>query len=749
MTAFIERRAARSGGIESPRFSRRTLLRSVAGAGAGLTLGLLLPSRGAEAAADAGEGPADARDGEPFAPNAFVRLAPDGTVTVICKHLEMGQGVYTGLCTLVAEELDAAWSQVRPEPAPADAARYNNLFWGPLQGTGGSTSLANAFEQMRRAGAVARAMLVTAAAQEWGVAPAEIETAEGVLRHPASDRSAPYGAMVERAAGLTVPDPDSVALKAPEQFRLIGKGDLRRPDAEARINGTAIFASDIRRPGMLVARVRRPPRFGAVLKTLDEDAAKSVPGVKAVLVLPRGVAVVAEKSWQADQARAALNITWDDSAALTVGTDAIRKQYRELAEQPGTVVRNDGDAAAALSDPEGRTLEATYEVPYLAHAPMEPPSAVAHLTDAGIEVWTGSQVPTMDVLTIAEAARVKPEAVTLHVTLAGGSFGRRANPAGDCVAEAAGIARGLLDRGIVAPVQLAWTREDDIRGGFYRPMALHRVSGALDPNGRPVAWRQRVVCQSVLKDTPFAPILGAPGIDPMAVEGVKDLPYAVPNVHADLHMPETGVPVLWWRSIGHSHTAFAVESFMDEMAHAAHVDPLVLRLDLLRDHPRALGVLMLVAEQAGWHAPMEGGRGRGLAVHESYGSVVATVAEVTVREQTIRVDRMVCAVDCGLPVNPDIIRAQVEGGTVFGLSATLRSRLTLDETGLVRQSNFHDFEVLRQASTPEIAVHIVPSTDPPSGIGEPAVPPVAPAVANAVFAATGRRLRSLPLRVPS
>ncbi|WP_299442071.1 xanthine dehydrogenase family protein molybdopterin-binding subunit [uncultured Rhodospira sp.] len=751
MTHVFERLAAHPSTLNTaahdraPRLSRRTLMRVMAGTGAGLTLGVVLPVARAQETADS-------EAAEPFAPNAFVRIAPDNTVTVLIKHLEMGQGVFTGLTTLVAEELDAAWEQMRPEHAPADAKRYNNLFWGPAQGTGGSTSLANSFEQMRRAGAVARAMLVQAAARAWGVPAEAIETRDGVLRHAGSGREATYGAMAERAARVAAPDPASVPLKQPSAFRLIGKASLPRPDTAAKLKGDAVFASDLKLPGMMTALVRRPPRFGATVKAVNADAARDMPGVKAILPLPAtaggGIAVVADSMWHALKAREALKVEWDESAAVRVGSKALMEQYRELAATPGTPFRTDGDALAALSEPGAQMVEAAYEVPFLAHAPMEPLSAVARMTDTGIEVWAGAQTPTFDVLNIAAAARVKPETVSLHVTHAGGSFGRHANPTGDYVAEVAAIARGLVDQGIEAPVKLLWTREDDIRGGYYRPMALHALAGALAAEGgRPSAWRQRVVTQSILKGTPFEAFLVDDGIDQTSVEGVIDLPYAIPNIKGELHSPDPGIPVLWWRSVGHSHTAFAVESFMDELAHAAGVDPLVLRRDLLRDHPRLLGVLNRAAEEAGWGQPMPDGRGRGLAVHTSFNSHVAHVAEVTAKDGGFTVDRLVCAVDCGVPVNPDIIRAQIEGAAVFGLSAALRSRLTLDETGQVTQSNFHDYEILRMASMPEIEVHIMPSTEPPTGIGEPGVPTVAPAVANALFAATGKRLRSLPLRL--
>ena len=742
MTHLFERLNAVAPTLASPpaarRPSRRDLLRVMGGVGAGLTLGLMLPG-GAKTAA--------AAEGDAFAPNAFVRVDTDNTITVLIKHLEMGQGVYTGLATLVAEELDAAWDQVRADHAPADADLYNNLFWGPVQGTGGSSSLANAFLQMRRAGAVARAMLRQAAAGAWGVTATEVGTAEGHLIHPGTGERVPYGAMAARAATLPPPDPESVSLKAPGDFTLIGRADLRRKDALEKTDGRAVYASDVMLNGLLTAVMLRPPRFGATLASLDAGAAEAMPGVRAVFAIPRGVAVVADGFWRAQKARQAVKVAWDETSAVRTGSDALWTQYRALAETPGRTFRDDGDVHAALATAASSVLEATYTVPYMAHAPMEPLSAVALKTAGGIEVRTGSQIPTMDVLAIAEAAGLRPDQVTLRTLYAGGSFGRRATPDNDVAAEVAAIARGLFDRGISAPVKLLWSREDDIRGGRYRPMALHSLRGALDEARRPLAWQHRIVTQSILKGTPFESVLVKDGLDQTSVEGVIDLPYAIPNMLGDLHGPDPGVPVLWWRSVGHSHTAFAVESFVDELAHDAGADPLAWRMDLLADHPRLLGVLMLAADKAGWAAPLDAGRGRGIAVHKSFGSYVAHVAEVTVSDTTLTVDRLVCAVDCGIPVNPDMIRAQMEGGTGFGLSAALRGRITLDDTGKVMQSNFHDFEILRMFAMPPVEVHIVPSTEPPSGVGEPGVPTVAPALANAIFAASGKRLRDLPLKL--
>jgi len=725
--------------------SRRTLLKVMAGSGAGLTLGLVLPRADAHAQTQAAEDDS-AADDSLFAPNAFVRIDPDDTVSVVIKHLEMGQGVFLGLTTLVAEELDARWDQMQPESAPADASRYNNLFWGPVQGTGGSTSMANAYQQMRRAGAVARALLVRAAAERWGVPADGLRVADGTVSTADGDRTASFGALATDAAALPVPDPESIPLKDSSAFRLIGKATPPRPDSADKIRGSAVYAGDIRLKGRLSALVRRPPRFGATLTEMHPDEIMAMPGVKAVFAVPAGVAVVAETFWQAHKAREALRVTWNTDAAVSVGTDDMMARFRDLATTPGTIFRNDGDALAALSDKDATPIEAVYEVPYLAQAPMEPLSAVARMRADGIEVWAGSQAPTLDVLSIAAAAGVPPDAVTLNTVLAGGSFGRRANPTGDYLAEVAAIARGLADRGMEVPVQLQWTREDDIRGGAYRPMALHALRGALDTTGRPTAWRHRVVCPSILTGTPLEnAFMGDDGIDPTAVEGVRDLPYALPNLLADLHMPETGVPVLWWRSVGHSHSAFAVESFLDEMAHAAGADPLVLRLHLLGHEPSHLGVLLKVAQEAGWGLPMPAGRGQGLAVHRSFGTTVAMVAEVAANKDGFSVERLVCAVDCGLAVNPDTVRAQIEGGALYGLSAALSGRLMLNKTGQVQASNFHDYQVLRMDAAPAVEVHIVPSTAPPSGVGEPGVPPVAPAVGNALFAATGQRLRRLPL----
>lgn len=719
--------------------SRRTLLRTGLLAGTGLLLGLRLGHAPA-ALAERLKGGAPPPAAATFAPNAFVRIGTDNLVTVIVKHLEMGQGTYTGLPILVAEELDAAWEQVRAEGAPADAERYNNLFWGKAQGTGGSTALANSFEQLRKAGAVARRMLVAAAAERWQVPVGEIRVRDGVLAHP-SGRKASFGELAEAAARQPVPA--QVKLKDPSRFRLIGNASLRRKDGPAKTDGTAIFTQDVTLPGIRTALVLHPPRFGARVKHAQETEARAIPGVERVAVIPSGVAVVARDFWTARRARDALRVEWDESRAMTEGSAEILARYRELAKTPGTVARQEGDSDKALAR-AAQTIEADYSVPFLAHAAMEPLDCVIEPTERGVRVWNGAQLQTADQAAVARVLDLEPEQVEIRMLFAGGSFGRRANPASDYLVEAAECYKAL---GARLPVKLLWTREDDMRAGWYRPLYLHRLRAGLDKSGRPVAWDQRIVGQSVLAGTAFESAMVKDGVDRTSVEGAVNLPYRIPNLRVDLHSPRLPVPVQWWRSVGSSHTAFAVEGLIDELAAAARQDPVEYRVALLKDRPRHLGVLKLAADKAGWGNPLPKGRGRGIAVHESCGSYVAQVAEVTVRRGgQFRVDRVVIAVDCGLPVNPDTIRAQMEGGMGFGLSAALLGEIRI-ENGAAVQSNFHDYPLLRIDRMPEVEVHIVPSAAPPTGVGEPATPVIAPAVANALFAATGQRLRSLPLRL--
>ncbi|HYN78355.1 MAG TPA: xanthine dehydrogenase family protein molybdopterin-binding subunit [Lamprocystis sp. (in: g-proteobacteria)] len=717
--------------------SRRTFLKTGIAAGAGLLLGLRLGPDAGAGMLEAGPkvaAPAVAA----FEPNAFVRIGTDDTVTVIVKHLEMGQGTYTGLPTLVAEELDAAWSQIRAEGAPADAARYNNLFWGKAQGTGGSTAIANSFEQLRTAGAAARQMLVAAAAAQWGVPTAEIKVKDGVVSHPAGHR-ARFGELAEAAARQTVPS--QIKLKDPAQFRLIGKPGLHRTDGPAKVDGSALFTQDVTLPHLRTALVLHPPRFGAKVKHAQETEARAIAGVERVAIIPSGIAVIARDFWTARRARDALRVEWDESAAMGEGTPEILASYRALAKTPGTLARQVGDVDAALAA-ASQVIEAEYTVPYLAHAAMEPMNCVIEPTDQGVRVWNGEQSQTGDQAAVAQVLGLKPEQVEIRMLFAGGSFGRRANPASDYLVEAAHCYQALEAR---LPVKLLWTREDDMRAGWYRPLFLHRIRAGIDAKGRPVAWDQRIVGQSIAAGTPFEPMLVKGGVDQTSVEGAAA--YEVPHLRVDLHSPRLPVPVQWWRSVGSTHTAFAGECMIDELAAAAGQDPVAYRLRQLKGQPRHQAVLKLAAEKAGWDKALPKGRGRGVAVHESFGTCVAQVAEVTVRKGgQFRVDRVVIAVDCGIAVNPDVVRAQMEGGMGFGLSAALTGEIRI-EKGAVVQSNFHDYPILRIDRMPAVEVYIVPSAQPPTGVGEPATPVIAPAVANALFAATGQRLRSLPLRL--
>jgi isoquinoline 1-oxidoreductase beta subunit len=729
--------------------SRRQFLKASSTAVTGLVLGFYLPVRKrllAEAAAGSEQ------DG--FVPNAFLRVAPDNTVAIVSKHAEGGQGIYTGLATILAEELDAEWSQIRVEPAPADRNLYRNLQFGS-QTTGGSNSIPNSYDQYRRAGATARAMLVAAAAGRWGVPSNEITVDDGVVRHPPSRRKGTFGELAISAA--TLPVPAQVTLKDPKNFKLIGAQHLRRIDGKSKSNGTAVFAIDFSLPEMVTALVARPPRFGATVKSFDATATRAVPGVVDVVQVSTGVAVVAQSFPAAQRGRNALHVDWDESKAEKRGTPELLKEYRALLESPGAIARRDGDCPRALAG-AARTLTATFEFPYLAHAPMEPLSGVVRLSAERCDIWTGD----WDISGVQDdAVRItglKPEQIDIHSLFGGGSFGRRGSGASEVVE----VANAIGGR---APVKLFWTRGEDMRGDSYRPMYLHKLTAGLDERGNLIAWQHRIVGQSVLGNDPHWLVNG---VDITSVAGASNIPYDIPNILVDLHTPTPGIPVDQWRSVGDSHTAFAVETFLDDIAHAAGRDPYQLRLALLAKDPREKNileltapapmrpglfakfprdrqVLQLAAEKAGWGTPLPAGKGRGIAVHYSFHSSLAYAAEVTVASDgSFKVDRVVCAVDCGVAINPDVIRAQVEGGVGFGLGAILYGAITL-KNGQVEQSNFNDYRVLRMREMPKVEVHIVASGEPPSGIGEPVVPPIGPAVSNAIFAATGKRARTLPM----
>lgn len=716
--------------------SRRGFLIGASATSAGFAVGFRPLASTAATAASADQ---DAPPANPF--HAYVAVDEDGTVTVLSSQFDMGQGSWHGLATLVAEELDAYWDALTVVGASGNTGLYGNLAWGGVaQGTGGSTSMVTSWERYRTAAAAARHMLVEAAAEAWSVPGDEITVRDGRLRHAGRGREAGFGAFARAAAGRTVPA--EPALKDPSAWRFIGNPDLKRYDVRGKTDGTQAFTIDVAPPGMLTAVMIHPPRFGATVASFEAGEARAQPGVVDVVQVPRGIAVVAEDMWSALKARDQVTVQWDESGAETRGSAEILASYREQARKaPDVMARADGDAAAALEAAE-TVHEAEFEFPYLAHAAMEPLNAVARMTEDGIlEVWGGHQTPDLYQALAARVAEVPPEKVRLHVMKTGGGFGRRAVADGDVVTEAVSVAKAL---GWRAPVKVQWTRENDTRGGRYRPAYVHRLRAALGEDGLPVAWEQHIVGQSIVSGTPFAAMI-QDGVDPTSVEGASTLPYAIPNLSVGLTTTQVGVPVLWWRSVGSTHTGYATEVFIDELAEAAGVDPVDYRLRLLKDHPRHAGVLRLAAEKAGWGEPLPEGRFHGVAVHESFASYVAEVAEVSVENGGVTVHKVVAAADVGTPINPDTIKAQVEGGIGFGLGAILQEEVTLKD-GRVEQSNYDTYLPLRMDQMPTVEVHIVDSTAPPTGIGEPGVPPIGPAVANAVARATGRRVRVLPFR---
>lgn len=720
---------AKNKPTDLPHPSRRSFLKTSTAVGGGLVVSFFVPE-GMKRFALAQAPPASPPALPPA--NAFLRIGSDESVTVLLAHSEMGQGIWTTLPMLVNEELDADWSRIKVEHAPAAPTYKHTVF--QIQMTGGSTTTWSEFDRYRQVGAITRSLLVAAAAAKFGVAAGDCRTEKGWVI--CGDKKASYGSLAEAASKL--PQPASVKLKDPKDWKVIGKG-MRRLDTPEKITGRATFGLDVKLPGLMTAVVAHAPTFGGKAKSFDADAAKAIRGVKSVVEIPSGVAVVAENFWAAKLGRDALKVQWDPGPNADVDTTKLLASYREKARTAGAEAKSAGDVDKALG---ASPIQAEYSVPYLAHAMMEPLNCTIQKTDAGCDVWTGTQFQTGDQGHVAGILGLKPEQVSIHTTFLGGGFGRRANPASDFVSEAAHVLKA-----VGLPVKVVWTREDDIRGGYYRPLALHRIEGALDASGVPVAWRQRIVTQSIMEGTPFAGMIKN-GIDETTVEGASDSPYvtAIPNFRVELHTMRPGVPVLWWRSVGHTHTAFAVESFLDELAHAAKRDPLEFRRSLLAKAPRMRRVLDMAAEKAGWGKPAPAGRARGLAVHESFGSFAAHVAEVSVEKNTIRVHKFVSAIDCGICVNPLAVEAQVQSAVAFGLAPTLHSEITLKD-GQVVQSNFHDYQVLRMHEMPQVEVHIVKSDEKPGGVGEPGTPPVAPAVANAVFALTGKRLRELPLRL--
>ncbi len=707
--------------------SRRTFLKAGAAAGGGLLLSLSLPAlmRNAEAA--------ETSTAISFAPNAFIRIDRQGRVTLVVHQVEMGQGTYTSLPMLLAEELEVDLAQVHLEHAPPDDKLYANPLIG-FQATGGSNSVRGAWEPLRRAGASARSMLVSAACATWNVDSNSCRAEKGEVIHVPTGRKLNYGALVDKAA--TLPVPDRFALKDPKDFKLIGK-PAKRLDGPDKVNGKAEFSIDVRVPGMKIAAVAACPVFGGKLASVDEAKAKALKGVHQVVRLDDAVAVVAEHMWAAKQGLAALDISWDEGPNAELSTADIVQQLEAASQKPGAVARKQGDVAKAMAGAAKR-IEAVYQVPFLAHATMEPMNCTVHARKDGCDVWVGTQVATRAQAAAAQVTGLPPEKIRVHNHLLGGGFGRRLEV--DFITQAVHIAKQ-----VDGPVKVIWTREEDIQHDIYRPYYYDRLAAGLDEHGMPIAWSHRVTASSILAR--WLPLVFKDGLDPDAVEGAADLPYSLPNTLVDYVRQEPpGVVTGWWRGVGPTHNTFVVESFIDELAAAAKKDPVEYRRALLGKAPRARAVLDLATGKAGWGQPLPQGRGRGVSVQHAFGSYLAQVAEVAVsKEGEVRVDRVVCAVDCGMTVNPDTVRAQMEGGIIFGITAALYGEITIKD-GRVEQHNFNDYPILRINEAPAVEVHLLKSAEAPGGIGEPGTAAIAPAVTNAIFAATGKRVRKLPVK---
>ncbi|HKI95564.1 MAG TPA: xanthine dehydrogenase family protein molybdopterin-binding subunit [Gemmatimonadales bacterium] len=699
--------------------TRRDFLGVTAATGLGLVLGFHRPLKGQAALIAKAMGTDTASDAEL---NAWVHIAPDDTITLVINESEMGQGVLTSLPMILAEELDADWTKVRSEPAPADT-RFGR------QSTGGSTSVRMDYANLRTVGAAARAMLIGAAAQRWGVPAGECSTDVGYVVHAASKRRASYGSLAVDAAKIT--PPEKPPLKDPKDFRIIGK-PMKRLDTPDKVRATTEFGIDVRRPGMLIAQVERCPIFGGKLGSFDATKAKTVPGVRHVIAIPSGVAVVADDFWAATKGREALSVTWDDAGHGTLSSTDIAAELRRIVDG-GAVARKDGEPDAALAGSHA-TIHAEYEVPYLAHATMEPMNCTADVRSGSCEIWAPTQAPTGCRDLAAKITGLSSEKVTVHTTYLGGGFGRRSQT--DFLEDAVRISKA-----VGAPVKLVYTREDDMRAGWYRPTAYNKIAGGVDAQGWPTVWTQKIATPSIAEN--FGPLRD--GIDGMAVEGVSNLPYAIPNMLVTYAKPDFPISVWFWRSVGSSQNGYVTECFLDELAHLGGKDPVELRRRLLKDHPRHRRVLDLAAEKAGWGTPLPEGHARGVAVHEAFGSIVAEVAEVSLPASgTPRVHHVVCAVDCGQYVNPDTIKAQMESGIVYGLSAALYGEITIDK-GRAVQGNFDSYPIVRLREMPSIDTYIVAEGDPMGGIGEPGTPPIAAAVCNALLALTGKPVRRLPI----
>ena len=717
--------------------SRRSFLKAGGALGGGLVLGFFIPAANKFAIAQAAAAPS--------APNAFLRIAPDNTVTVIVNRLEFGQGVQTSLPMLIADELDCDWSQIRSSLAPAGDA-YKDPVFG-MQITGGSGTIAHSFTQYREIGARARMMLIAAAAERWGVSTSQCSTAQGMVLGPNGKKSS-YGALAD--AAMKQPLPEKVVLKDSKNFRYIGK-PMPRLDAHAKSTGTQQFGIDTNVPGMKVAVVAHPPVFGAKLAKLDASKALAIKGVLAVFEVPTdrggsGVAVVADGYWPAKSGRDALMLEWDSSKVEKISTDKQLAAYRALARKPGAVARK-ADMTQLASAP--KKISAEYVFPYLAHAPMEPLNCTVDLQADHCTVWVGSQMQTTDHAAIARTAGLKPEQVVLNTMMAGGGFGRRAVPSSDYIIEAVQVAKGWRASGKNSPVKMIWSREDDIKGGYYRPVHVHRAEIGLDDKGNILAWDHTIVGQSIMAGTPFAAFMVKDGVDQTMVEGMAE-PYAIP-MQLSAHIATANVPVLWWRSVGSTHTAFVMETLIDEAAQLAGSDPVAYRRQLIGDkHPRHLAALNLAVEQSGYgKTKLPAGQAWGVAMHESFNSVVAYVVVASVDNATPKLHKVTAGVHCNRAVNPLTIEAQVQGAILMGLGTTLLGAAITLKDGVVQQQNFNNYVVARMPDMPQVDVHIVASEDAPTGMGEPGLPPLAPAYANAIARLTGKRLRQLPFDLAS
>jgi isoquinoline 1-oxidoreductase beta subunit len=704
--------------------TRRSFLRAGAAAGGGLMLSLRLPFA---------SGKAEAAEADGFAPNAFIRIADDGQIVLTMPYVEMGQGTYTSIPMLIAEELEVDLKQVRLEHAPPNEQLYGNPVLGGVQATGGSTTIRASWKPLRQAGAIARTMLVSAAAKRWNVDPASCRAQGGEVLHAATGRSIKYGDLAADAA--RIPVPESVMLKRPEDFRLVGT-PAKRLDAPAKVNGTAVYGIDARPPGVKIATLAQSPVFGGRVKSVDDRAAKAVNGMRQIVRLDDAVAVVADHMGAAKKGLAALVVEWDDGPHAKLNTQEIVDELEKATLNSGAVAQNIGDVGKAMATAT-TTVEATYQVPFLAHATMEPMNCTVHVRKDGCEVWVGTQVVARAQAAAAKTAGLPLDKVVVHNHLIGGGFGRRL--------EVDGVVRAVqIAQHVDGPVKVIWTREEDIQHDMYRPYWFDRISAGLDEKGMPLAWNHRFAGSSVVAR--WAPPVFKNGLDPDTTEGAIDLVYALANMHVEyLRVEPPGIPTAFWRSVGPSHNVFVTESFIDELAAAAKQDPVAYRRALLDKSPRAKAVLDLAAEKAGWGQLLPRGVGRGVSVQFTFATYMAQIAEVEVpKDGAVRVRRVVCAVDCGTVVNPDTVQAQIQSAIMFGITATLYGEITLKD-GRVEQTNFDTYQILSMNEAPAIEVHIVQSFEPPGGMGEPGTSAIAPAVTNAIFAATGKRLRKLPV----